>query len=271
MNHHRSDEIAMNSPLKLLVIEDVPADFLLLERYLRQHGLDAECRRVDSEAELDAALQNEWDVVLSDYNVPGMDFRATLQRIQALRPDLPVILVSGSVGEETAVELLRLGLSDFVLKDNLARLPSAIRRALDEVNERRARRVAETACAKVRRLPSKSSAKARLAALNLMEDALAARARAEAAHAGVAGIGSQIPSAGREFRRLHLLARSGRMLQIRIAGLRTDFRSYARGISGRSRVDGQALSIPDDRATYRQALADSLMSMSGDIRIPHLA
>ncbi len=109
----------MGSPLKILIIEDVAADYLLLERHLRQHGIAADCRRVDDDTALDAALPIEWDVVLSDYNVPGMDFRATLQRIRTLRPDLPVILVSGSVGEETAVELLHLGLSDFVLKDNL--------------------------------------------------------------------------------------------------------------------------------------------------------
>ncbi|OIQ98498.1 cyclic di-GMP phosphodiesterase Gmr [mine drainage metagenome] len=134
----------MNNPLKLLVIEDVPADFLLLERHLRQHGLTAECKRVDSDVELDAALQSEWDLVLSDYNVPSMDFRTTLRRIQAHRSSLPVILVSGSVGEETAVELLHLGMTDFILKDHFARLPSAIKRALDEADEHRARQAAET-------------------------------------------------------------------------------------------------------------------------------
>lgn len=66
------------------------------------------------DTELEAALQSEWDVVLSDYNVPGMDFTTTLRHIQTRHPNLPVILVSGSIGEETAVELLRLGLSDFV-------------------------------------------------------------------------------------------------------------------------------------------------------------
>lgn len=135
----------MNGPLRLLVIEDNPCDYLLLERYLKKQGLVLECLRVDNDAELEAALKNEWQVVLSDYNVPGMDFRRTLQRIQQLRPDLPVILVSGSVGEETAIELLRLGLADFVLKDNLSRLASAIRRSLDETEQRQARRVAETA------------------------------------------------------------------------------------------------------------------------------
>ena len=95
--------------MRILVIEDTPADFMLLERHLRKHGVEAECLCVSSDGELDAALQQPWDVVLSDYNVPGMHFRDTLQRIREFCPDLPVILVSGRVGEETAVELLRLG------------------------------------------------------------------------------------------------------------------------------------------------------------------
>lgn len=172
----------MDKPLKLLVIEDTHADFLLLERHLHRHGLDAECRRVANHAELNAALQSEWDLALSDYNVPGMEFHATLQHIWSHRPDLPVILVSGSVGEETAVELLHLGISDFVLKDNLTRLLPAIRHALDEANERRARQAAEMALRESQAAALEEQRQARLAALNLMEDAIAARARAEAAH-----------------------------------------------------------------------------------------
>ena len=172
----------MSAPLKFLVIEDSAGDFLLLQRLLSQQGLSGEFRRVDSDAELAAALANDWDLVLSDYNVPGMDFPTSLRRIQEQDRDLPVILVSGSVGEETAVELLRLGIADFVLKDNLTRLPSAIRRTLQEVAERRARRIAETALRESQALALEAQRQARLAALNLMEDALAARARAEAAH-----------------------------------------------------------------------------------------
>lgn len=139
----------IDSPLKVLIIEDVPADFLLLERNLRKNGVAAEWRRIGNDAELKDALQTTWDVVLTDFHVPGMDFRTTLLCIQAHDPDLPVIMVSGSVGEETAVELLRLGIVDFILKDHLARLPSAIRRALVEANERRARQAAEIALHKL--------------------------------------------------------------------------------------------------------------------------
>jgi diguanylate cyclase (GGDEF)-like protein/PAS domain S-box-containing protein len=133
----------MNSPLKILVVEDLPSDFLLLQRNLQQHGLVAECRLVGSDAQLEDALVSAWDVALADYNVPGMDFLVTLRRIQQHRADLPVILVSSSVGEEKAVALLKLGLSDFILKENLGRLPTAILRALEDNKQRQARQKAE--------------------------------------------------------------------------------------------------------------------------------
>lgn len=169
----------MADSLKLLVIEDDPADFMLLERFLRQHEMPASCRRIDSNADLDGALDETWDLVLSDFSVPGMDFRCSLAHIRARAPALPVILVSGSVGEETAVDLLHLGLSDFVLKDSLLRLPSSIRRALDEVASQRARREAEAALLSAQEAALEEQRQARIAALSLMEDARAARQRAE--------------------------------------------------------------------------------------------
>ncbi|MCQ8130023.1 PAS domain S-box protein [Methylomonas rivi] len=175
----------MEPQISILVIEDVQADFLWLQRHLNRHRLPATCRRVDSDAELDEALQGEWDVVLSDFNVPGMDIRQSLRRIRHRCPLLPVILVSGSVGEETAVELLRLGMNDFVLKDNLLRLVSVIRRVIDEAKERRALREAETALQASQIQALEEQRQARLAALNLMEDALAASARTEAANAAL--------------------------------------------------------------------------------------
>jgi two-component system, sensor histidine kinase and response regulator len=175
----------MNSPLKLLIIEDSPADFLLEQHYLRQHGQTAECLRVSSNEELDTALQSKWDVVLFDYNVPGMDFRASLCKIQTQYPELPVILVSGCIGEEAAVEMLHLGISDFILKDNLGRLLPSIRRALADVDERCARQAAEAALLKNQAAALEEQNHARLAALNLMEDAVAARNRAEEAQAAL--------------------------------------------------------------------------------------
>ncbi len=175
----------MDSPLKILVIEDLPSDFLLLQRNLQQHGLQAECRRVSNDAELDDALRTEWDVVLADYNVPGMDFRTTLFRLQKYRSDLPVILVSSSVGEENAVALLKLGMSDFILKENLTRLPTAILRALEENKERHARHMAEAALFESQAAALEEQHQGRVAALNLMEDAISARALAETANAAL--------------------------------------------------------------------------------------
>ncbi len=136
----------MNAPLKLLVIEDDLADFLLLTRYLRKQGLAAECTRVASTTELETALDaDSWTLVLADYNVPGMAFDSTLALIRADAPNLPVILVSGAVGEERAVELLQRGVGDFVLKDHLIRLVPAIERCLRETAEQHARQSAEAA------------------------------------------------------------------------------------------------------------------------------
>jgi PAS domain S-box-containing protein len=88
-----------------------------------------------------------WDLILSDYSVPRLDFLDSFANIQSRTPDLPVILVSGSVGEEQAVELLKLGVRDFVLKDNLNRLVPAVQRALKEKQELAERRQAEAALA----------------------------------------------------------------------------------------------------------------------------
>lgn len=135
----------MSPPLRLLCIEDDQADTLLIARHLKKNGFTVACRRVDTFAELNAALDEDWDIVLSDYTVPGMDYRAAVQYVRAHRPDLPVILVSGSVGEETAVDLLNHGAWDFVLKNNLTRLVPSIRRCLDEAEEHRVRLAAERA------------------------------------------------------------------------------------------------------------------------------
>ena len=136
----------LNAPLKLLVIEDNPADFLLLEWHLRKQQVTAACTRVASLPELEEALAGPpWDAILADYNLPGMQFELALDRIQRRWPHLPVLLLSGSVGEERAVELLKLGVADFILKGNLARLVPAIARCLREANEQHERKQTEAA------------------------------------------------------------------------------------------------------------------------------
>ena len=175
----------MSDSINILVIENVLDDYLLLERHLNQQGLAAHYHRIDNDVALEQALNSHWDIVLSDFNVPGMAFRQTLQQIRMRQPDLPVILVSGSVGEETAIELLRLGMNDFVLKDNLLRLLPVIQRVLSEVKERRNLHNIEAALKLSQTQAIEEQRKARLAALNLMEDALTARTCAETMNAAL--------------------------------------------------------------------------------------
>ncbi len=134
----------MTEPLNILIVEDCNADFLIVERHLQQNGLSARCRRVDSLEGVKKAIATEsWDLVLSDYNVPQLNFYDSLTLILTAFPDLVVILVTGTLGEEKAVELLKLGVRDFVLKGNLTRLVPTILRSLKDAEERRAKRAAD--------------------------------------------------------------------------------------------------------------------------------
>ncbi|HEX4597814.1 MAG TPA: diguanylate cyclase, partial [Burkholderiaceae bacterium] len=134
----------MGDRLKILVVEDTDADFRLITRHLRQDGLQADCVRVSSSDELAGALARDHvDLALVDYHVPGLEIQDSLARIHTGAPGLPVILMSGSIGEEAAVELLKQGVWDFVLKDRLARLVPAIQRSLREVAQQKAQREAE--------------------------------------------------------------------------------------------------------------------------------
>jgi two-component system, sensor histidine kinase and response regulator len=109
----------MAEPIRVLFLEDTESDFLLIERHLKQHLPEAVCQRVTHSAELERRLTAPFDIVLSDYHVPGTTLESTLELVARTQPTLPVILVSGALGEEKAVDLLKLGLSDYVLKDNL--------------------------------------------------------------------------------------------------------------------------------------------------------
>jgi len=117
--------------LNVLCIEDTVADFLLIERMLKLAGLLGSCERVDGSEALRAALaEKRWDVVLSDYAVPGMYFTDTLRRFIHHYPNLPLILVSGTIGEVKASVMVEVGAWDFVPKSNLERLVPAIQRAM---------------------------------------------------------------------------------------------------------------------------------------------
>lgn len=130
--------------LRILMLEDNPADAELNERVLRKAGMEFVAMRVDSESAFKQALTEfKPDIVLADYNLPSFNGSIALEYLQRVHPDLPVIMVTGAIGEEKAAELLRAGARDYILKDRLARLPAAIRQAIDVQNEIQARRESE--------------------------------------------------------------------------------------------------------------------------------
>jgi DNA-binding NtrC family response regulator len=128
-------------PLNVLCIEDTEADFLLIERALRMAGLVGQCERVDTSEALNTALERtRWDLVLSDYAVPGMYFTDTLRRFLHHYPNLPLILVSGTIGEVKASVMVEVGAWDYVPKNRLRRLVPAVRRAVERAAAQAARR-----------------------------------------------------------------------------------------------------------------------------------
>jgi DNA-binding NtrC family response regulator len=130
-------------PLNVLCIEDTEADFLLIERALRMAGLLGQCERVDTSEALNTALERtRWDLVLSDYAVPGMYFTDTLRRFLHHYPNLPLILVSGTIGEVKASVMVEVGAWDYVPKNRLRRLVPAVRRAVERAAAQAARRPA---------------------------------------------------------------------------------------------------------------------------------
>ncbi|GGQ40556.1 hybrid sensor histidine kinase/response regulator [Couchioplanes azureus] len=133
-------------PCHLLVIDDSDDDAFLIARHLVRAGLTVEHTRVDTAADVAAALRDRPpDVVICDYNMPALRAEDALEQIRRQDPDIPFILVSGEVGEETAAAVMRAGAQDFVLKSKLARLAPAVQRELRESAERRQRRRAEAA------------------------------------------------------------------------------------------------------------------------------
>lgn len=131
------------SRVRLLLVEDSESDALLMERHLRKGGLDFALTRVYDETGLRAQLAEPWDLVITDHNLPGLDSLATLRIVKEVASDIPVIIVSGSIGEEIAVTSMKAGAQDYIMKDNLARLVPAVEREIREAQTRRAHREAQ--------------------------------------------------------------------------------------------------------------------------------
>jgi PAS domain S-box-containing protein len=138
----------MNQYLDVLFLEDSEDDALLVVRHLVKGGYAVDYRRVETPEDFRMALgEKPWDIVISDYSLPGLNALAAIHIFKEQGPDIPFLVVSGAVGEETAVEVLKSGAHDVLIKSNLARLIPAVERERREATERRARRRAEESLA----------------------------------------------------------------------------------------------------------------------------
>ncbi len=136
----------MKPNLRILLVEDSEDDAFLLFREIKSAGYDIESCRVETAADLIQSLKDEdWDIVITDHNLPGFDSSAALAIVREHDVDMPVIIVSGSIGEDIAVEAMKSGAHDYIMKGHMARLVPAIERELREAKSRKARRKAEEA------------------------------------------------------------------------------------------------------------------------------
>ncbi len=132
--------------LNVLIADDSEDDALLLVRELRKGGYQPQFERVETRPEMERALeQRHWQLIITDHNMPGFNSVDVLEMVKQSGLDVPVIIVSGTIGEETAVHAMKTGAHDYIMKDNLARLIPAIDRELRDADTRRARNQAEQA------------------------------------------------------------------------------------------------------------------------------
>jgi diguanylate cyclase (GGDEF)-like protein len=134
----------MGIPLRLLLVEDSEEDALLVVHELRRHGYELIYERVETHAATNAALEKEgWDLIISDYSMPQFNGLDALALVQKKALDIPFIIISGTIGEEIAVQAMKAGAHDYLIKGNLARLIPAIERELRETKIRQERRQAQ--------------------------------------------------------------------------------------------------------------------------------
>jgi len=132
--------------IRILLIEDSEDDAVLLERQLRKSNLDLEMKRVCTSDEMQQALdESTWDGIICDYMMPNFSVNDAMDVIRSKGVDIPFIIVSGTISDETAVEMMKVGAHDYLTKDNLSRLVPALKREMAEADHRHQRRVAEEA------------------------------------------------------------------------------------------------------------------------------
>ena len=136
----------MSKEVRILLIEDSEDDALLIERVLKKGGLESSLERVSNVDEINRALEDHtWDAVLCDYMMPEFSIKDAMKEIELRGLDLPFIIVSGTISDEVAVEMMQAGAHDYLTKNNLSRLVPAIRREIGEAEQRRKRKSAEQA------------------------------------------------------------------------------------------------------------------------------
>src|SRR3984893_17242299 len=127
----------MKSPLRILYLEDEPRDAELVQETLASNGIRCHVTRVQTEADFIASLQQGgFDLILADYTLPSFDGLSALKIAQQDRPHVPLIFVSGTLGEEVVIEALKIGATDYILKTRLSRIVPSVQRALREAEER---------------------------------------------------------------------------------------------------------------------------------------
>jgi diguanylate cyclase (GGDEF)-like protein/PAS domain S-box-containing protein len=131
-------------PLAVLIVEDSESDAQLIVRLLKKAGYEVISEQVETAEQMCSALEQQtWDIVISDYNLPQFDGRAALELLKEKQPHIPFIVVSGVIGEESAVAMMKAGAHDYLIKGNLARLVPAVKREIEQAGIRRERKQAE--------------------------------------------------------------------------------------------------------------------------------
>jgi len=133
----------MTTPIRVLILEGQETDAELMLRELRRVEIEPEWQRVETEGDYLKALESVHELILADFNLPQLSGQRALELLVERQLDIPFILVSGTVGEETAVDMIKLGAADYVLKDRMTRLGQAVLRALEDKRLQREKKLAE--------------------------------------------------------------------------------------------------------------------------------
>jgi len=138
INNHKS--------LRILIVEDSEDDLLLMIRELKKGGFNPVYERVETASEMRETLkEKQWDIILCDYKMPHFSAPSAIALLKETKIDIPILIISGKIGEETAAECILLGAQDYIMKDNMSRLCPAVARELEEADSRSKRKQMEQA------------------------------------------------------------------------------------------------------------------------------